>query len=266
MSSDILQTIIAAKSHEVSNARKQVSEATLRHQLAEKSESRDFVAALRAKHTLGLPAVIAEVKRASPSQGVIREHFDPEAISRSYEAGGAACLSVLTDQKFFCGDLEHLSQAKQACSLPVLRKDFIVDSYQLLEAKLAGADCVLLIVAALKVSTLQRLESEAMALGLAVLVEVHDESELEIALGMRTKLIGVNNRDLRTFKTDVSTTIRLKSRFTEDRILVSESGISTPAQVARLRDAGVNTFLVGEAFMRAADPGAELATLFGANR
>jgi indole-3-glycerol phosphate synthase len=206
--------------------------------------------------------VIAEVKKASPSKGVLREDFDPAAIAASYARHGAACLSVLTDERFFQGAPEYLRQARAASGLPVLRKDFIIDDYQIVEARSWGADAILLIVAALDRSRLRALEAAAVDLGLAVLVEVHDAAELELALELETQLIGINNRNLRTFETRLETTLDLLPRIGSERIVVTESGILAPAEVARMRTAGVNAFLVGEAFMRAPDPGRELARLF----
>jgi indole-3-glycerol phosphate synthase len=263
MSDDILNRILQQKQQEIDAARALVPESLLREQLAQAPAIRDFTGALRAKAAAGLPAVIAEVKKASPSKGVIRADFDPAEIGRSYARGGAACLSVLTDKIFFQGALADLGLARAASGLPVLRKDFIVDPYQILEARVAGADCILLIVAALSLADLQALEAQAMALGLTVLVEVHDEAELELALTLHTPLLGINNRNLRTFETNIDTSIRLQARVPSDRMVVAESGILSPDHVARLRQAGVPAFLVGEAFMRAADPGAELARLFG---
>lgn len=263
MSDDILNRILQQKRQEIDAARALVPESLLREQLSQAPALRDFTAALRAKAAAGLPAVIAEVKKASPSKGVIRADFDPAEIGRSYARGGAACLSVLTDKIFFQGALADLGLARAASGLPVLRKDFIVDPYQIVEARVAGADCILLIVAALSLADLQALEAQAMALGLAVLVEVHDEAELELALTLHTPLLGINNRNLRTFETNIDTSIRLQARVPSDRMVVAESGILSPDHVARLRRAGVPAFLVGEAFMRAADPGAELARLFG---
>ncbi|HMM73271.1 MAG TPA: indole-3-glycerol phosphate synthase TrpC [Rhodocyclaceae bacterium] len=228
---------------------------------------RDFVAALRARVESGRPAVIAEVKKASPSKGLLRPDFRPADIAASYARHGAACLSVLTDREFFQGAPEYLMQARAACPLPVLRKDFVIDALQVDEARALGADCVLLIVAAFPADTaraqLAALEARARALGMAVLVEVHDRAELELALGLQTPLIGVNNRDLRSFVTRIDTSIELARRVPSDRLLVTESGIATAEDVARLRAAGIMAFLVGEAFMRAPDPGAELARLFG---
>jgi indole-3-glycerol phosphate synthase len=223
---------------------------------------RDFVAALRAKIAAGRPAVIAEVKKASPSKGVLRADFDPAAIARSYAASGAACLSVLTDRQFFQGAPEHLAAARGACALPVLRKDFVVDPYQVHEARALGADCILLIVAALEAARMRELEALALGLGMAVLVEVHDAAELDRALALSSPLVGINNRDLRTFDTRLETTLDLLPRIPAERLVVTESGILARADVERMRSHGVNAFLVGEAFMRAAEPGSALAALF----
>jgi indole-3-glycerol phosphate synthase len=219
---------------------------------------RDFVAALRAKR----PAVIAEIKRASPSKGLLRSNFDPAAIAKSYEKGGAACMSVLTDMEFFQGAAEHLSVARAACTLPVLRKDFLIDPYQVFESRALGADCVLLIVACLGDAEMRELEALARGAGMAVLVEVHDGAELERALRLETPLLGINNRNLRTFETRLETTLDLLPRVPSDRLVITESGILSRADVARMRQRGVEAFLVGEAFMRARDPGAELKALF----
>jgi indole-3-glycerol phosphate synthase len=259
---DILQRILAAKREEVAEATARVDPTSMRAAAEAAAPARDFVGALRAKMAAGRPAVIAEVKKASPSKGVLRADFDPAAIARSYAAGGAACLSVLTDGQFFGGASEHLVAARAACALPVLRKDFVVDAYQVFEARALGADCVLLIVAALDLARMQDLEAVARALGLAVLVEVHDAAELEAALRLRTPLVGVNNRNLRTFETRLETTLGLLPRIPADRLVVTESGILAPTDVALMRANGVGAFLVGEAFMRAPDPGAELARLF----
>ena len=207
--------------------------------------------------------MIAEVKRASPSKGLLREHFVPAELARSYQAGGAACLSVLTDREFFQGAPEHLRAARAACGLPVLRKDFIFDPYQVQEARAMGADCILLIAACLSVAQMKELESLAASLSMAVLVEVHNAEELEAALELRTPLIGVNNRDLRTFETRLETTLGLLPLIPKDRLVVTESGILSSADVARMRSHGVQVFLVGEAFMRAADPGTALRSMFG---
>ena len=260
---DILQRILATKRDEVAAARARVPLAAMQARAREAAEVRDFIVALRAKLAAGKPAVIAEVKKASPSKGVLRADFDPAAIGRSYAQHGAACLSVLTDVQYFQGAPEYLQQARAASGLPVLRKDFIVDEYQIAEARALGADAILLIVAALDALQLRAFEAAARALGMAVLVEVHDAAELELALQLMTPLIGVNNRNLRTFETRLETTLDLLPRIGSDRLVITESGILAPADVARMRVAGVNAFLVGEAFMRAADPGSELERLFG---
>jgi len=261
---DILQHILARKIEEIRERSAQIGLAELSARVADLPPTRGFAAALEAKVEAGSPAVIAEVKKASPSKGVIRADFDPAAIARSYAAGGAACLSVLTDADFFQGSEAYLQQARAACDLPVLRKDFTIDPYQVYEARAIGADCILLIVAALGDASLLELALLAAELDLDVLVEVHDEDELERALEIPAPLIGVNNRNLSTFETSLDTTLRLQGRIDDGRLLVTESGIHTPADVARMRAAGVGAFLVGEAFMRAADPGAELARLFRA--
>ena len=259
--SDILDRIIEVKRGEVRIAQESVSLEELRLQ-ASTRDSRDFVGALRAKHAEGKPAIIAEVKKASPSKGVLRENFVPADIAKSYEQGGAACLSVLTDVQFFKGSVAYLEEARAACSLPVLRKDFIVDAYQVLEARAMGADCILLIAAVLQPLQMRDLEAYAHSLGLAVLVEIHDRDELEQSLTLKTPLIGVNNRNLRTFETSIETTIGMLDMVPEDRIVVTESGILSRVDVDRLRANDVQTFLVGEAFMRADDPGTELARMF----
>ena len=262
--SDILERILARKAEEVRErvARRPLAELAAR--CTGLPETRGFAAAIEARIDAGQPAVIAEVKKASPSKGVIRADFNPVAIARSYAAGGATCLSVLTDVDFFQGSDACLEQARAACALPVLRKDFVIDPYQVYEARALGADCILLIVAALDDGTLLELALLAAELDLDVLVEVHDAAELERALDVPAPLIGVNNRDLRSFETSLQTTLDLRARTPADVLLVSESGIRTPDDVARLRAAGVHAFLVGEAFMRAPDPGAELQRLFGA--
>ncbi|MDW8470045.1 MAG: indole-3-glycerol phosphate synthase TrpC [Burkholderiales bacterium] len=259
---DILERILAAKRAEVAAAKATVSERELERRAREAPPRRDFVAAIRARLAAGRPAVIAEAKRASPSKGLLREDFDPAAIARSYERAGAACLSVLTDREFFRGAPEHLVRARAACALPVLRKDFVIEPYQVFESRALGADAVLLIAAALAPSTMRELEEIALELGMAVLAEVHERAELEAALSLRTPLIGINNRSLRTFETRLETTLELLPAVPQDRIVVAESGILSRADVERLREAGVGAFLVGEAFMRAPDPGAELARLF----
>ncbi|WP_079417568.1 indole-3-glycerol phosphate synthase TrpC [Thiomonas intermedia] len=261
--SDILQRILVTKAEEVAAARSRVPLSALREQAAARSASRGFAAALKAKVAAGGPAVIAEVKKASPSRGILRANFDPAAIARSYAAGGATCLSVLTDAKYFQGDAAYLQQARAACDLPVLRKDFMVDAYQIAEAAAMQADCVLLIAAALPRAQLIDLEAEAMSYGLDVLVEVHNVAELESALALRTPLVGINNRDLRTFDTRLETTLDLLPRIPPDRLVVTESGILAQEDVGRMRAAGVQAFLVGEAFMRADDPGLALQALFG---
>jgi indole-3-glycerol phosphate synthase len=260
--SDILQRIVAVKRDEVAQARRRCGLAELQARAAAASPARGFAAALRARVEAGSPAVIAEVKKASPSKGVLREHFVPADIARSYESGGAACLSVLTDERFFQGCAAYLQQARESCSLPVLRKDFLIDPYQVVEARAMGADCVLLIAACLDDGLMSELEACATEQGLDVLVEVHDGDELERALRLKTPLIGVNNRNLRTFDVSLDTTIGLLPRVPGDRLLVTESGILARADVQRMRSAGVHAFLVGEAFMRAPDPGQALRDLF----
>lgn len=264
---DILQRILDRKAEEVAERSARVPLDALRARLADAPPVRGFVAAIEAKRDAGLPAVIAEVKKASPSKGVIRADFDPAAIARAYEAAGAACLSVLTDVDFFQGADAYLQQARAACALPVLRKDFTVDPYQIVEARALGADCILLIVSALDDARMAMLYREAMAVGLDVLVEVHDADELQRALrlpaiGGRAPLIGVNNRNLRTFEVSLATTLSLKYAVPPDRILVTESGIGTRDDVDWMLAAGVDTFLVGESFMRDPDPGAALQRLF----
>ncbi|HTO48431.1 MAG TPA: indole-3-glycerol phosphate synthase TrpC [Burkholderiales bacterium] len=259
---DVLTRILAVKASELAAARGAVSLAEMERRAQAAAPLRDFVGALRAKLDAGRPAVIAEIKRASPSRGVLRADFDPPAIARSYAANGAACLSVLTDATFFQGADEHLRAARAACALPVLRKDFVIDPYQVFEARAIGADCILLIVAALEDAQLIELERTAQALGLAVLAEIHDGTELERAIALETPLLGINNRNLRTFETSLDTTLDLLPRVPAGRMVVTESGILAAADVARMRTNGVDAFLVGEAFMRAADPGAALATLF----
>jgi len=260
---DILQTILQRKREEVAARRETTPLDELNARIAEQPVPRGFADALRAKIAVNAPAVIAEVKRASPSQGVIRDNFWPSEIAISYEKGGAACLSVLTDVDFFQGNDEHLRQAREACLLPALRKDFTIDAYQIHEARSFGADCVLLIVAALDDAQLRDYCDLARELGMDVLVEAHDAAEAERALKTSAPLIGINNRDLRTFKTSLDTTLALREKIPSDRILVTESGIRTREDVKRMRDAGVHAFLVGETFMRAEDPGAELQKLFG---
>ena len=259
---DILNRILARKAEEVAERRARLPEAELIARIADLPGTRGFSAAIEAKIDAGLPAVIAEVKKASPSKGLIRTNFDPAAIARSYAAAGAACLSVLTDSDFFQGSEAFLQQAREACSLPVLRKDFIIDAYQVYEARAIGADCVLLIVSALDDDVLLQLSLLAAELDMDVLCEVHDEEELERAMALPVPLIGVNNRNLRNFETSLETSLTLQGLIEYDRILVAESGIHTPEDVARLRAGGIQAFLVGEAFMRAEDPGTELRRLF----
>jgi indole-3-glycerol phosphate synthase len=260
--SDILQKILAVKREEVAAALAQKSLAALRAEADAQSPPRDFVGAIRAKVSAGGTAVIAEIKKASPSKGVIRPDFRPGEIAASYAAHGAACLSVLTDRQFFQGAPEYLQAARAACALPVLRKDFIVDPYQVVEARAMGADCILLIVAALDLPSMQRLEALAHELGMAVLVEAHDAGELDAALQLKTPLIGINNRNLRTFEVSLQTTLDLLPKITPDRIVVTESGILQPADVEIMQLNDVKAFLIGEAFMRAADPGIALSALF----
>ena len=261
--SDILNKIIAVKREEVAAALERKPLAAVRVDAESRLFTRDFTGALRAKIAAGKPAVIAEIKKASPSKGELRADFIPADIAQSYAEFGAACLSVLTDQTFFQGSVEYLKQARASCGLPVLRKDFIIDAYQVYESRVMGADCILLIAGCLDDARMLAFEAIAISLDMAVLVEVHDEAELERALKLGTPLIGVNNRNLNTFEVSLDTTLRLMQKVPADRLLVTESGISTPEDVRRLRDAKVNAFLVGEAFMRADDPGAALAHLFG---
>ena len=260
---DILQKILDRKREEIAERSARTSLATLAGCVDSAPAVRPFLAALEAKIAAGRPAVIAEVKKASPSKGLLREDFDPVQIARSYERGGAACLSVLTDRDFFQGAEAYLEDARAATTLPVLRKDFIVDPYQVYEARVMGADCVLLIVSALDDAQMAELTRLTHELGMNVLVEVHDADELERALALEARLIGINNRNLRTFETRLETTLDLLERIPSDRLVVTESGIHTPEDVVRMRGRGVHAFLVGEAFMRAEDPGARLAELFG---
>jgi indole-3-glycerol phosphate synthase len=262
MSVDVLERIVAVKREEIAAARSRRGEASLRADAEARRDVRGFAAALRARLAGRQAAVIAEIKKASPSKGVLREHFAPIEIAASYERGGAACLSVLTDVQFFQGSPAYLQQARGACTVPVLRKDFIVDAYQVFEARALGADCILLIVACLDDALMADLEAQAHALGMGVLVEVHDAGELERALRLTTPLVGVNNRNLHTFEVSLDTTLALLPQVPADRLVVTESGIRMVADVARMRAAGVHAFLVGEAFMRAPDPGAALAELF----
>jgi indole-3-glycerol phosphate synthase len=259
---DILQRILGTKREEIARARALVPQAELESRARAAPPCRGFAGAIRARIAAGAPAVIAEIKRASPSKGLLREPFDPAAIARSYAEGGAACMSVLTDEQYFQGSPGHLVAARAACALPVLRKDFMLEPYQVFEARAMGADCILLIVAALAPAVMTELESVATALGMDVLVEVHGADELGRALDLQTPLIGINNRDLRTFETRLETTLGLLGRIPPGRIVVTESGILGAGHVSRLREAGVGAFLVGEAFMRAPDPGAALRDLF----
>ena len=261
--SDILEKIVAVKHQEVAAALARKPLAAMRADAESRVLTRDFVGAMRAKIAAGLPAVIAEVKKASPSKGVLRADFIPADIAQSYAEHGAACLSVLTDQQFFQGSVDYLKQARASCDLPVLRKDFMVDPYQVYEARAMGADCILLIAACLDDAQMQGLEALALSLDMAVLVEVHDGAELQRALKLKTPLLGINNRNLKTFDVSLSTTLGLLKDVPASHLLVTESGISTAADVQRMRAAGVHAFLVGEVFMRADEPGQALAELFG---
>lgn len=259
----ILDRILETKRSEIEQAKRAIPLVQLKECAAEASPARDFLGAMRATMALGKSAVIAEIKRASPSKGLLRANFDPEEIAASYAKHGAACLSVLTDAPYFQGSADYLRQARAACELPVLRKDFMLESYQVYEARAMGADCILLIAAVLGQAEMLTLEAEAQALGMAVLVEVHNESELSTALALTTPLIGVNNRNLQTFVTSLDTTLELAPAIkSAGRIAVSESGIHTSDDTACLRSAGVHAFLVGEAFMRADNPGERLEALF----
>ena len=263
--SDILKEIVAVKQDEVAASKRKMSLEAIRDDAFTRVMTRDFVGAIKAKITEGLSAVIAEVKKASPSKGVLREDFVAADIAQSYAQSGAACLSVLTDKQFFQGSVDYLKQARASCDLPVLRKDFIVDAYQVYESRCMGADCILLIAACLEDPQMVEFEAIAMSLGMACLVEVHDQFELERALKLKTPLVGVNNRNLRTFEVDLSTSIGMVAKVLEqsaDKIVISESGIQTKQDIARVREAKVNAFLVGEAFMRAPDPGEAMAHLF----
>ena len=261
---DILNQIVEVKRQEVAAARKRVPLEAMREDALSRVLTRDFEGALRRKIAAGRSAVIAEIKKASPSKGLLRADFIPADIAQSYAEAGAACLSVLTDRQFFQGRNDDLKQARASCDLPVLRKDFIVDPYQVYESRVVGADCILLIAACLQDEQMAELEAIARSLDMAVLVEVHDGAELERALKLETPLLGINNRDLRTFEVKLETTLSLMERVPTDKLLVTESGVLGPADVKRMRDAGVHAFLVGEAFMRADDPGAALTALFGA--
>ena len=261
--SDILDKIVAVKHQEVAAAKKRKPLDMVRADAESRVLTRDFVGALRAKIAAGLPAVIAEVKKASPSKGVLRAEFIPADIAQSYAEHGAACLSVLTDVQFFQGNVDYLKQARASCQLPVLRKDFMVDAYQIYESRAMGADAVLLIASCLDDAQMADFEAIARSLDMAVLVEVHDQAELERALRLQTPLMGINNRNLKTFEVSLDTTLALRSLVPADRILVPESGIQTRDDVLRMGAAGVNAFLVGEAFMRAPEPGEALSALFG---
>ena len=263
-SADLLKKILFVKGEEIALAKKRRGSAAMRHEAEGMPPPRDFVGALRSKIACGEAAVIAEIKRASPSKGLLRADFDPAAIATSYAAHGAACLSVLTDREFFQGAPQYLDTARSVCALPALRKDFMIDAYQVYEARALGADCILLIVAALELARMQELEALARELGMAVLVEVHDAAELDSALTLATPLVGINNRNLRNFETRLATTLDLLPRIPPGRLVVTESGILARADVALMRAHGVQAFLAGEAFMRAADPGAELEGMFGA--
>lgn len=260
--SDILNKIVAVKHEEVAAGLKKVPLVAMRADAESRVLTRDFVGAMRAKMAAGQAAVIAEVKKASPSKGVLRADFIPADIAQSYAEHGAACLSVLTDKQFFQGSVDYLKQARASCALPVLRKDFMIDPYQVYEARVMGADCILLIAAILDDAQMADLEAVARSLDMAVLVEVHDRPELERALRLKTPLVGINNRNLRTFEVSLDTTLGMLADVPADRLLVTESGILGPADVQRMREAQVHAFLVGEAFMRAKDPGEALAHLF----
>ncbi len=260
--SNILDQIIATKHEEIRLGKQSCSEAVWLQRANEQPATRGFAKAMQASVAQGRSAVIAEIKKASPSKGVLREPFYPAEIAKSYERAGATCLSVLTDVQYFQGHDDYLMQARNACALPAIRKDFIVDTYQVAQARAIGADAILLIVSALSLSQMKELESAAEMLGLDVLVEVHDAAEMDLALQLNTPLVGVNNRNLKTFEVSLNTTLALKAAVGSERLLVTESGIATPADVALMRREGVNAFLVGEAFMRAANPGDALQTLF----
>lgn len=259
---DILKKIIRRKKEEIAQASSQSSEQALRDGLEQKSPPRGFVQALKDRIANGQPAVIAEIKKASPSKGILRKDFRPAEIARSYADHGAACLSILTDKDFFQGAPEYLQQARAACDLPVIRKDFIIDPYQVIEARAMEADCILLIVACLDDHQLDRLNALAQSLGMDVLIEVHDEEELQRALNVSNPMIGINNRNLRTFEVSLQTTLDMLEQIPDDKLVITESGILIPEDVALMREHNVHGFLVGEAFMRAEDPGKELARLF----
>lgn len=260
--SDILNKIIATKHDEIAALMRVKPLSAVRAEAEIRHDVRDFAAAIEAKIAAGKSAVIAEVKKASPSKGILRENFVPADVAKSYETGGAACLSVLTDAPYFQGSVAYLQAARAACNLPVIRKDFIVDAYQVYEARAMGADCILLIVGALELHQMHALEMLAHELGMAVLVESHDAAELDAALTLKTSLIGINNRDLRTFNVSLSTTTDLLAKIPAGKRVITESGILTSADVSHMRTHNVHAYLVGEAFMRSPDPGTALATLF----
>lgn len=260
--SNILAKILETKKTEIASARQMRSEADLLREAKSRNDIRGFIRALERTIAQDKPAVIAEIKKASPSKGILRDNFNPAEIATSYASQGASCLSVLTDVQYFQGGYDHLRQARAACALPVIRKDFMIDPYQVIHARALGADCVLLIAAALEPEQLLDLESCAHELGMDVLVEIHDASELDAALAMKTRLLGINNRNLTTFETKLSNTLDMLSSIPEDKLLVTESGILSADDVALMRSNGVNAFLVGEAFMRAEDPGTALKELF----
>lgn len=260
--SDILNKILATKTKEIAASKAKIDDAGIQALAEQQQETRDFIGSIQAKHNNQQAAVIAEIKKASPSKGVIRADFRPAEIAKSYELAGAACLSVLTDIEYFQGSPDYLKQARAACSLPVLRKDFMIEPYQVYEARAMGADCILLIAAALDLATMQTLETIAHQLGMAVLVEVHNAEELKLALQLDTPLLGINNRNLRTFEVTLQTTLDLLTQIPNDRIVVTESGIFTQEDVSLMQSHKVNTFLVGEAFMRQPDPGLALADVF----
>ena len=259
---DILNKIIATKVTEVAAAKANISLEAIKQAALAASAPRDFIGSIRAKIAQNKAAVIAEIKKASPSKGVIRADFQPAEIAKSYETGGAACLSVLTDVEYFQGSADYLKAARAGCNLPVLRKDFMIDAYQVYEARAMGADCILLIAAAIDLAKMRELETIAHQLGMAVLVEVHNGEELDLAMQLTTPLLGINNRNLRTFEVTLQTTLDLLARIPKDKIVVTESGIFTTDDVALMRKNNVHTFLVGEAFMRQPEPGAELAKVF----
>jgi indole-3-glycerol phosphate synthase len=260
--SDILERILTVKREEIAEGLRIRPLSTLLAEANAMPPARDFAGALRSSVAAGRAAIIAEIKKASPSKGVLREHFEPAEIAETYARNGATCLSVLTDRQFFQGHGRYIAQARSASGLPALRKDFIIDPYQVFEARALGADAILLIVAALAPAQMLELEEAAFSLGMSVLVEIHDRSELDAALRLRTPLLGINNRNLRTFETSLQTTLGLLSEIPASRLVITESGIASPADVALMRNHGVHAFLVGEAFMRAEDPGAQLAQLF----